>query len=514
MRTLYDVYEEYVEDLAPILWEAGKVNGVHVDNEARLALVDTMTQRIRGVVERSQEFIPDPLFPTKHYKSEPATDRPYRMVEVHSDKVKTCARCGAQHISKGTHTARKGGKAGVPENPCYGADIVLASGSDWEYDVVMPFNPGSDDQLRAYAEMFKHKLGKNWRTDEDTLDAKQVQKFINKYGDKHPIYALALEIRKIRKAKGYAQAWVPDEKGLIYGEFTNVPETFRLSQRRHNFQNVSHREGAEYAEELRRLLVAPPGYQLVEADSSSIEAVFTAKLMSSDSYMALAKQGIHATWALKSLGQEVTKENISWLKNAKEHAELYETKKRTVHGVSYGMGAKLLWESYPHLFKNKKAAQTEIDEFYGFAPDLKEWHIETQKQAHKQGYLQSPWGIRNYYYRVFSYDWAKKAYVLGEDAKAVIAFQPQHANAMFQRENLKLIHAAIGKMGKRGVWFQTAIGHVHDSNGLRVPEDDVEKAGVMLAEVMTRPVKQFDNISIGVQVKSGPNWDAMKVLKI
>jgi hypothetical protein len=510
----------------------GRVHGVSVDNEARLQLLGEMNGKVSGFEQEAQAYVPPELFPIVHRIEQPTPQflekeraREVKAVDVPNPEVKTCSRCGAQHVTQAKHTSTKGGRGAVPLNACYKAPLVLLPGTDVEYDVVLPFNPGSDDQLRDYASAFKHRLGRNWRTGKDTLDEKQVQRFIDRYGDKHPIYQLALSIRKVRKARGYAKAWIPDELGKVYGHFKNVPETLRLSQADHNFMNVSHRGNVPYAEELRRLLVAPPGYLFVEADSASIEAVFSGKFMGSASYMAMARKGIHATWALAKLGMEPTAANIKWVKNAPEHQVLYETKKRTVHGVSYGMGAKLLHESYPEFFPaewlvdpatGRKhlcetcSAQREIDEFYGFVPDLKQWHSDTQKWAHKHGYLESPWGFRNYYYRVFSFDWKDQKWKMGEDAKAAIAFQPQHANGMFQRENLLKIHQAIGKMGLTGKWWQPAIGHVHDSNGLMVPEDDVDRARDLLGEIMNRPIKQLDNIQVGVGIKAGHNWADMK----
>lgn len=531
MRTLFNLYTEYVLELDPILWSMGQVNGVHVDNEARLKLLTEMNGIIKAKIQDAQPFVSNDLRPRKRFVRRPEGEA--TVVEV-PGMIKTCSRCGKQHVTKGDHTARKMG------NPCYGASIILTPGVNLNYDVLLPFNPGSDDQLKAYAEKYHHRLGRNWKTGEATLDAKELQKFIDKHGADHPIYEYAREIRKVRKARGYAKAWIPDEDGLIYGQFKHVPETFRLSQAEHNFMNVSHRGNAPYAHELRRLIIAPPGYSIVEADSSSIEAVFSGKLMGSESYMKMAKGGVHAAWALSKLGLEVNPGNIKKAKSPGDFKEfwaergypdttvldiLYETKKRTVHGVTYGMGAKLLHESYPEYFpvtmvedprthRMKRcplcSAQAEIDDFYSFVPDLQAWHKETQDWAFKHAYLQSPWGFRNYYYSVYTWDSKEQRYKMGPDAKAVIAFQPQHANAMFQRENLKLIHSTIKKMGKQNKWFMTAIGHVHDSNGLRVPDDDILKAGTMMAEIMNRPIKQFEGLQIGVAVKAGKNWDSMK----
>lgn len=562
MATLADLYQEYVVELDPVLWQMGRVNGVPVDNEKRLSLLSEMNAKVQGLKDDAQQYIPDALFPVEHKVKRPDDlwaekhrARSIREVQVPNEGVKTCAQCGAQHVTKAGHTSRKGGRGDVPLNPCYKAEILLTPGFDTEFDVTLPFNPGSDDQLREYASLFGHKLGRNWKTQQSTLDAKQLQKFIDRYGEEHPLYGIAAQVRKVRKARGYAAAWVPDEKGLLYGTFKHAPETFRLSQSDQNFMNVSHRGDVPYVDELRSLLVAPEGYMMLEADSSSIEAVFTGLFMGNREYMELAKKGIHSWWAAKKLGLEASKDNTKRIKNpddnvefwtsqghtAKEIQVLYETKKRTVHAVSYGMGAGLLHTSYPEFFPatwfespelddkgrvcrwcHKPAskghrhlcpvytAQREIDEFYALVPDLKAWHADMQKKAHKQGYLQSPWGFRNYYYRVFSYDFKTDRWRLGEDAKAAIAFNPQHANGMFQRKNLVLIHREIDKRGMRGKWWQPANGHVHDSNGLMVPENDVDKAAAMLAEIMNRPIPQMQNIQVGVVVKAGRNWAEMK----
>jgi hypothetical protein len=93
---------------------------------------------------------------------------------------------------------------------------------------------------------------------------------------------------------------------------------------------------------------------------------------------------------------------------------------------------------------------------------------------------------------------------MGDDAKEAIAFKPQHANAMFQRENLKM----LGKTWLRP--YMGAIGHCHDSNGAIVPEDRIDEAAQLFGEIMNRPVKQYSNIQIGVEVKIGTNWAEMK----
>lgn len=539
MRTLADIYQEYVVELDPVLWQMGRCNGIPVDNDARLDLLSKMNTEVKGYKHDAQPFVPTSLFPTKHYKTRPETDRPLVAVEIPSDAVKTCSNCGAQHVSKGGHTARKGGKGDTPLNLCYKAAIELRPGINTEYDKQLEFNPGSIDQLKTYAEYHRHKLGWNRDTQQANLDAKQLQKMINWYGIEHPIYAIAKRLALVKKARGTVKSWEPDEKGLLYGQFKNSPETLRLAQAKHNFMNVSHRTEAAYAEEIRRLIVARPGYLLVEADSSAVEAVMTGKEMGSPGYMAMAKKGVHAVWACKVLGLDPTDANIKLVKRSDDPLvkKTYARKKRTVHGVSYGMRSGLLAATYPEDFppvwrnlstgdilsgaqfielgerpKGWKLdveynAQREIDDFYAFAPELHAFHLDVQKTAHKQGFLTNAWGLRNYYYRVFQYDFVKKEWKNGPDANAVIAFKPQSHNGMFQRKNLIM-------MANRG-WlkYMPATGHCHDSNGLHIPEDKLDAAIEMFGEVMNRPIPELGGLQIGLEVKVGTNWADMKAVR-
>ena len=58
-----------------------------------------------------------------------------------------------------------------------------------------------------------------------------------------------------------------------------------------------------------------------------------------------------------------------------------------------------------------------------------------------------------------------------------------------------------------------AIGHIHDSQCLDVPEDKVDKAVELLKDIMTRPIKQMDGLTIDVEVKVGRNWADMETVR-
>ena len=270
--------------------------------------------------------------------------------------------------------------------------------------------------------------------------------------------------------------------------------------------NVSHRGDVPYADDMRRCIIPSEGCVFVEADSSSIEAVMSGWFMGSQSYMEIARQGVHAYAACRELGLEWNAENKRLVKNSPKHALLYARRKRVTHGVSYGMGAKLLHEQYPDAFPSVKEAKAEIARFLQLLPDLAAWHTDLRKEAWRTGYLETPWGLRNYYYQVYTKDTRTKQFRPGEDANAVVAFKPQSSNALFQRENLTL----LGKSWAAP--YMCAIGHIHDSQCLDVPEDKVDAAVALLTEIMTRPIPQMGGLTIDVEVKVGRNWADMETV--
>ena len=88
----------------------------------------------------------------------------------------------------------------------------------------------------------------------------------------------------------------------------------------------------------------------------------------------------------------------------------------------------------------------------------------------------------------------------------MVAFKPQSSNALFQRENLTL----LGKSWAAP--YMCAIGHIHDSQCLDVPEDKVDAAVALLTEIMTRPISQMGGLQIDVDVKIGKNWADMETV--
>lgn len=535
----YEGFIEYLVELDPILQKAGN-NGVHIDRRARRVLYKKLRKEENRLISLIQPLIPKELRPRKHYKRFPLVWKDKREIEpifvVGQEKV--CASCGAIGVTKSTHTARKGGKGEVPLNPCYKANISVREGRVCEFDVVMDFNPLSSDQLISYMNHYGHPVGRHPKSGQPTVDDNHLEKVIKDYGDRFPIYSLVGELRTVRKTLStYVEGLRPNAQGVVLTQYSYAPASGRLSSkglqrgadRGVNLQNIPHSGEHPFAHDIRRMIIPPKGYVFVEADSSAIEAVMTGYFMGDHDYIKLAQDGIHDAFALKSLGLPNTEANRKQFKSESKieghpHEVLRERKKKTVHGVSYGMGERLMAMLYPKIFPTITSAKAEINAFYEFVPKLKKWHHETRVQAHESTYLQLPLGAyRRYFYNVFQYVRDRSGNVilkddgtpkisLGEDGKACIAQKPQGTAAMFQRRNAK----KLAKVAHEYKWIIPGNYLVHDSYALCVPDDpiDINHAVNWMENILTAPIEEMGGLRIGCEIKVGHNWDDMKTIRV
>lgn len=499
--SLWDLYRALVVDLDPILADMS-AHGVRIDREAQARLGEKVGREIEEITAVIQPLVPREIKPKSLYKTKKYWREDWEW-RPRAGMVKSCSICGATGITKATHF--RGGK----KNECVRREgkVVMIPGQLDSWIVTHDFNPLSVAQLADYAGWFGHRLGTNIKTHKTTLDDRTMRRLIERYGRDHPLYAHALRLRALARVKStYVEGFAPDERGRITGYFNHNPETLRLAQSNNNLMNVSHRGSALYAREIRETIIPSEGCVFVEADSTAIEAVIVGYLAGDREYQERAALGIHADVCLKILNLPFTPENVAWVK--REHPDLYERVKRTVHMTNYGGTPKMLAYQYPHVFPNEAEAKAAQDAYINAWPRIAEWWEETRAFAHKYGYLANPWGFRNEFFNVYRRSREGKVY-LGEDGKEVIAFGPQSSAGIFMRENLKLIGATWARP------FMPAIGSVHDSVCLDVPEDRVEEAVELLIDTLTRPIPQLGGLRVGCEVKIGKhNWAEMTTLKV
>lgn len=322
---LLENFDELCTKCMYYLDRAGQ-RGNYIDKERQDILRVMLEKKSAELYNKLQTLIPDACKPVKEYKKAP---KQYHRIRYVVGEAKFCTTCNKQITSKGEHF--KGGK----NNPCYGGDVVIRLGEVPVYDVLLPFNPNSSKQVMDYIRYNGHPLAKHHKTKNETADTKHLKKLAGKYGKHFPAYTLIIEMHKVSKALStYVNGLTPDSSGRVYSTYVNAPSTWRISSRNVNMQNQGKREDNPYAKEARKTIIAPSGYKIIQADSSSIEAVMVGWFMNDPHYIELAKQSIHAYLCCKWLNWDFTPENVKRVKN--EQKELYEQLKRVNHGCVTG----------------------------------------------------------------------------------------------------------------------------------------------------------------------------------
>lgn len=570
----WDLFETRYVKLAPVLMSANK-HGNFIDIEKRDALRAEMTALIERKVADLQPLVPREVKPRKVWLNPPVEGWPKLVREadrlpdafkslnpgqiraqvgnddydviVVEEPVKMCSACGKIATNKAEHFANTKGpqkvdKSGTPRvgksgkplfesipNSCKlaGGQIEERPGFRLEYHEVELFNPNSGDQLKAYARHFGHPIGQDARdSTKEAFDAAHIKDLLtsvakNPESPHHIFYSSVLEIKKIGKTLG-TYIYDPDPQGLIHQTYKNAPSTPRLSGANKNLMNVGKREDNYWAVRAREQIVARPGHRFVQADSSAIEAVIQGYFMGDPKYMELATQSIHA-WVVAK------KHGIPWVGTEEQVADLkarfkddYNKMKTANYLTNFGGGPYLMWKTDKKSFPTRDIAEQTQNELYANLPKLKEYHHWVRTKGQKESYLTIPgWNYRHYYYDVFTTDPKTGKLKLGKDAKRIVALYPQGSAALFLRENALLLgygDAAAEWLGIEPLglgdgyldWIPANF-LVHDGYTLEPPDGKEWEAAEALEKVLTRPIKQLDNLRVGCEIDISPvggNWGA------
>jgi hypothetical protein len=102
--------------------------------------------------------------------------------------------------------------------------VILKDGWVVEWDEILPFNPNSTDQLKAFARHHGHPIGADVRdSTKETMDAGHLKVLAKEYPS-FPFYKLTLEFHKLSKTLG-TYIYDPDADGLIHTTYKNQPST-------------------------------------------------------------------------------------------------------------------------------------------------------------------------------------------------------------------------------------------------------------------------------------------------
>jgi uracil-DNA glycosylase family 4 len=372
---------------------------------------------------------------------------------------------------------------------------------------ILPFNPGSPPQIKALIKSLGLKVPKD--RDGETTGAKHLKRF-----NKYPIFHM-IHVAKQRKTLIANYNWQVDDRGRIKTTYGYHPSTLRKSSRNYNLQVIPKR--SDLADEFRRSIVAAPGHYLVTSDASAIEAVLVGYDAGSDSYIRLAKAGLHGWMTAAYHGQPIPltlpfDELTKRCKAAKKAYPVdYETLKRVGHLSNYLGTPYRIYEEYPEEFASPIEAGKLQNFYFNTAPgrEVRQWQSRVMNEAHSKTYLDNHFNYRHYFYSVYKWDSKTKGWLIDHDgdAKRAVAFRPQSDASAIQTEVILRVAEGYDKV----LEYLRLI--IHDEIVMEVPEDNVEDAATILHTEMTRPIPELpladgSLLSIGAETKYGRNLAA------
>ncbi len=349
-----------------------------------------------------------------------------------------------------------------------------------------PFNLGSPKQL---GEILFTKLGMPVKRKTATGQPSTDEEVLSELAEDFPLPKLLLEHRSLSKLKSTYTDKLPKmvnpNTGRVhtnYGQATAI--TGRLSSNEPNLQNIPVR--TPQGREIRKAFIAPPGSKIVSADYSQIELRIMAHISQDPSLLDAFAKGldIHKATAADIFSlpiEEITSEQRRYTKAVN-------------FGLIYGMGA---FGLASQLGIERNAAQQFIDKYFARYPGVAEYMQATRESARANGYVETVFGRRLTLTDINGGNGPRRA---GAERAAINA--PMQGTAA---DLIKLAMIAVDKWLATSGLRSKLIMQVHDELVLEVPEDELARVRVELAEKMTSVAKL--RVPLVADVGVGANWD-------
>lgn len=543
---MWDFYKQQVVEMEPIYLHMHK-KGMPIDATVRQRHAERLHLEYTTAYDRISQVVPSSLLPTKVYKQYEKAKGQYpgghdTTIQVEMKQCPKCQKTG--RISK--------------KHPC-GVPLQEVTIDATAWAVPQPFVVSWQSILR-YQDHHHH--ASSSRRGKRTTDETAIRGLILKYAT-DPFYPLVLQLREIQKlagtyigkletgsaskAHGQVEGGLPVHKdGRCHPTITNNPDTLRTSMVNPNLQQIPHGGGLQGL--VKEMFVAPKGQVFWELDYTGIEALLVGYFARSPRLIRLARLGVHDyvnAYSLHFLDQKIQEKDLpdlGWgddelracLKDFKRRFPKERfVRKRLVHGHHYLMGP---FKAQEVLLKElgRVVPVKDIKAFFKFYdelfPEIGVWQRGlclrvdgTDEKADPglgveagAGWVRNPSGMLHRYFQVLR--WSRVAdgswtWTYGPAAKALIAFNPQHAAAAIGKQALHAIAAEDPEV------FEALRLFIHDSI---VGECDVEEAEAIVERVraiMSRPVKWLplpkdwnmgEALHVDVEAKVGHTWAAMK----
>jgi DNA polymerase-1 len=315
----------------------------------------------------------------------------------------------------------------------------------------------------------------------------------------HPVVDLILEQRELSKLKSTYVDALPDAvnpvTGRIHTSFNQAGAvTGRLASSDPNLQNIPIR--TELGRQVRHAFVAAPGQALVSADYSQIELRVAAHFSQDPTLMQAFRdnEDIHTTTAAKVLGvppAQISKEQRRQAKSIN-------------FGLLYGMGPFALSRQTGLTLAE---AEDFVKNYFARFPGIKTYLDETKRLAAERGYVETLLGRRRYFPQLARSGQvrdAQSAVLVARAEREAINAPVQGTAADIMKLAMLRLPAALQKAGLKA----RLLLQVHDELLLECPTAEVQATAAITQGVMENAFPL--SIPLGVEVRSGKNWDDMK----
>jgi DNA polymerase-1 len=268
--------------------------------------------------------------------------------------------------------------------------------------------------------------------------------------------------------------------------------TGRIASSEPNLQNIPIR--TELGRRVRQAFVAARGRRLISADYSQIELRVVAHMARDEALLSAFRRGedIHTVTASAVL-------NIPPAKLTKEQRRIAKT---VNFGVLYGQGAFGLTRTTGMTLAE---AEDFIRNYFERFPGVKRYLDETKRLAAERGYVETLLGRRRYFPIL------QRPGSTREDAIARSRAEREAINAPVQGTAADIIRRAMLRLpealAKKTLTARMLL-QVHDELVFECPTDEVAATARVVREVMEAAFKL--DIPLGVEVRSGKNWEEMK----
>jgi uracil-DNA glycosylase family 4 len=289
-----------------------------------------------------------------------------------------------------------------------------------------------------------------------------------------------------------------------------VAVTGRVASRNPNMMNNPKRSRS--AKEIRRLIIAPPGYKLLAVDESQSELRWAAHVANEPEMIRIFRAGnldIHTETAKDLYGgrwDDLDEKGIS-------------TQRRNAKAVNFGLLFLMGLIGFIRYAKleygidlTKDQGQAWIDTFFGKYRGLPKYHRKAIDSCRSKGYVESPLGRLR-----------RLPGIMSEDSMLRHEAERQAVNQPIQSPSSDTVLVAANEMRKEGLFDNCdelrPIMFVHDELVFEVREDKVEEYAAPIKHHMEHPPlkRDFDvdlKVPLVAELKVGQNLAEMQGLTL